>query len=222
MRALTLKSIVAAAFVLVVSGSVAAQAPARKLQITFDNQGNVTLIAEGVTVNDILREWTRVGGSQFPGSEKLVSTMLPPVQFENHPEAEVLKSLLRSAAGYMIAPRPKGSAGPSRFNVLMVATSTATASSSGYSSPSSPGVPVVTPGVIDEEPPPSVGQVQGVVQGKDAQPAGARPAPGYGGPAPITVPVIQPIGTVPQSGTPKTDPQPPMSGTTGRGGGPPK
>jgi hypothetical protein len=221
MRASRAAVVAASLLVLLMSGPFAAQAPARKLQLTFDNQGNVTLIAEGVTVNEILREWTRVGGSQFPGAEKLAGQPLPPVQFENRPEDEVLKSLLRSAAGHIIAPRRAGSAGPSRFDVKVIATSTATASSA-YSSPMSPAVPVVTPGVMDEEPPPSLGQVQGVVQGKAAEPPGGRPAtPAYGSaPAPITVPVIQPIGTVPQSGTQKSDqPQPPMGGTTGRGGG---
>lgn len=208
--------VAAAALVLLMSGPMAAQAPARKLQLSFDNQGNVTLIAEGVTVGEILREWTRQGGSQFLGGEKLLGGPLPPVQFENSPEVEVLKSLLRSAAGYMIAPRRAGSPGPSRVNVAIVATSTAT--SNPYASQSSPAVPVVTPGMLDEEPPPVN---QGVVQ--QAQPPVNRPgSTTYStGPAPITVPIIQPIGTSAQpAGKVDQKPdQPPPPGTTGRGGG---
>jgi hypothetical protein len=212
----TLKpAVAAAALVLLVSSATAGQAPARKLQLVFDNQGNVTLIAEGVTVTEILREWTRVGGSQFPGSEKLVSQPLPPVHFENRPEAEVLKSLLRPAAGYFIAPRPAGSAGPSRFNVLMVATSTATASSS-YSSAVSPAVPVVMPGAIGEEPPPVN---QGVVPGQPGQSPAGRPGSTFSsGPTPISVPIIQPIGT-PMGQPNKADPPPPPAGKPGGRGG---
>jgi hypothetical protein len=205
----------AAVLLALTTGPLAAQAPARKLQLSFDQQGNVTLIAEGVTVNEILREWTRVGGSQFPGAEKLVSSPLPPVHFENHPEAEVLKSLLRSAAGYLIAPRPMGSLGPSRLNVAVVATSTATASAAGYSSISSPSVPFVTPGVVDETQANPGAQQAPQDQQQTNRPAGPPP-----GPAQVTVPTIQPIGT---SGTQPNKPDTaPGARPTGRGGGSPR
>ena len=77
----------------------------RKLQLSFDGQGNVTLIAQGVTLQEILAEWTRLGGCYFPNADKLSRAMLVPLQFENVPELKVLDSLLRSAAGIIVAPR---------------------------------------------------------------------------------------------------------------------
>jgi hypothetical protein len=199
--------------VAVTATTFAQNAPKRVLNLAFDQQGNVTLIAENVTVSEILAEWTRKGGGQFINGQKLMTTLAVPVRFENRPEAEVIASLLRSAAGYMIAPRPAGSPGPSRFNTLIVPTSTATASASSYSSsPVSSAVPVVSPGAVTDDIPPA-NPIAASAQ--DAKPPSANPLgmPGYGAPpASITIPTIQPIG-------PPNKPDPPPAPTTKPGGG---
>src|SRR5262245_5259092 len=70
--------------------------PPRKLQLSFDGKGNVTLIAQSVTLQEVLAEWTRLGNCYFPNADKLSREPLLPVQFENVPELRVLDSLLRS------------------------------------------------------------------------------------------------------------------------------
>src|SRR5262249_54933162 len=87
--------------------------PVRRLDLTFDGNGNVTLFAQNVTLREILAEWSRKGGSQVVGAEGLAGGPMTR-QFENRSEIEVLSSLLRSAAGVGLLPRAIGSNGPSR------------------------------------------------------------------------------------------------------------
>ena len=94
--------------------------PVRKLELSFDGKGNVTLVAQAVTVREILAEWTRKGGSQVVGAEGLSGGPITR-QFENRPEIEVLSSLLRSALASGCCPAPVGSTGPSRLNVQIKA-----------------------------------------------------------------------------------------------------
>ena len=51
---------------------LSAQAPAeRKLQVTFDHQGNVTVVAQNVTIGEILAEWGRQGGTTMVNANRL-------------------------------------------------------------------------------------------------------------------------------------------------------
>lgn len=98
-------------------------ASSRALEISFQN-GLVTLVARGVTVPEIMAEWARKGGSRITNAEKIVGG---PVNYEftNVPETVVLQSVLRSASGYIAAPRRLG--GPTGAStieqVMIVATS---------------------------------------------------------------------------------------------------
>src|SRR4029079_351533 len=110
----------------------------RKLDLTFDH-GKVTLIAKGVTLQEILAEWARKGGCPFSGADKIVGGKLPPLQYENQPELTVLQSLLRGLSGYVPVPRRVGNPGSSMFEaVYVLASSKPTATvpmSSGTSMP---------------------------------------------------------------------------------------
>jgi len=187
--------------------------PARRLDLTFDGNGNVTLFAQGVTVREILAEWARKGGSQISGAEGLSGGPVTR-QFENRPEIEVLSSLLRQAAGVGLLPRGIGSTGPSRLNVQIKATSNPTA---GYTPTSSvTEAPVTTPGFPgDEIPPvqPNPGNQPAQVNPGANTPAQNRPMPGYPNSPVVPVVPVVPVATVP--GGPPTPPPP----GTGRGGG---
>lgn len=102
-------------------------APSRALELSF-NDGLVTLVARGVTIPEIMGEWQRKGGSRMINAEKIIGG---PVSYEFHdvPETVVLQSLLRSAAGFIAAPRRDG--GPTGAStieqVMIIAVSRPTA-----------------------------------------------------------------------------------------------
>jgi hypothetical protein len=173
-------------------------APAvRKIQLTFNANGTVTLIAQNASARDILTEWARVGGSRFVNLEKMVGGPIPVLEFDSQPESVVLDSLLRSTAGYIIGPKIAGMPGPSQFGaVYIVAQSTGT--KPAFSNASPVAAPLMSQ-PDDEIPPVSAPQL--------SQPAATTPAPAPAAPK-------QPGVYVPMVGT--TTPPP---GGTGRGGG---
>jgi hypothetical protein len=87
--------------------------------------GRATVIARDVTVAQILSEWARVGNTRVVNGEKLLGAPLT-LELVDMPEKQVLDILLRSAAGYMAAPRADGVAGTSLYDrVVILATSQA-------------------------------------------------------------------------------------------------
>lgn len=87
--------------------------------------GRVTLEAKNVTLQQILQEWARLGDTKIVNGDKLTGG---PVTLQLHqvPEIDALDTLLRSAAGFLAAPRPAGQPGASHFDrVLVLATSAA-------------------------------------------------------------------------------------------------
>ena len=105
---------------------VAAQ-PARAqqaVQLQFDN-GQVSLKAQNAPVRAILQEWARLGGATIVNGDRVAG---PPVTLElaGVPERQALDVVLRSVAGYIVAPRPAGTRGASAFDrILILPTSAA-------------------------------------------------------------------------------------------------
>jgi hypothetical protein len=93
------------------------QAFAGDLRLSIAN-GRVTIVAQDVTVRQILDEWGRVGQTIVVGAERLVG---PPVTLELHDVAEgrALEALLRSASGYIAKPRMT-TAGASAFDRILI------------------------------------------------------------------------------------------------------
>ncbi|MGH9254666.1 MAG: hypothetical protein ACRD3C_08860 [Vicinamibacterales bacterium] len=83
------------------------------------NGGRVTLRAQNVPIRTILAEWARLGGATVVNGERVAG---PPVTLEltDVPERQALDVILRSVAGYMLAPRRAGSVGPSAFDRIMI------------------------------------------------------------------------------------------------------
>ncbi|HXT71505.1 MAG TPA: hypothetical protein VN700_17245 [Vicinamibacterales bacterium] len=199
----------------------AAQAPVAqsgpKVQIKFEPNGLVTLETREATIREILAEWTRQGGSYFVNSERLSG---PPMtlQFKSEPEKDVMASLLRQAAGYMLGPRRAGSIGVSSLEVVYILP-TSNPSAGGYSPP-----PVtqyqqqITVGSPDDEIPPVGRGVPPPPPGPGAAP-GPQPAPEYRPGTPAGSGVAVPVIAVP-SGPPTTPPTPTPTPNPGRGGNP--
>lgn len=202
--------LVAVLFAPVSVGLFAQEAPARQrqLEITFDLQGHVTLVAENVTTREILAEWGRVGGSYMINVERLPSVPVEVMRFAGRPEREVLDSLLRGAAGYILGPRTARTAGPSLFETVMILPTSTPVASGAFPGPSPVASPLRTPGAPEDEIPPVVPAVG--VQAPPNAPAPAQPRP------PSTPGVFVPI--VPVT-TPVTPPATPTTTGRGRGGG---
>lgn len=219
MRAKILTSLLAAGLLMLVTVQPTAQTPAstgqaptateRKLLLSFDRNGLVTLVAQNVTVREILAEWARQGGTQIQNADKLTGQPIN-VQFDGQPEAVVLESLLRGVAGYILYPRMEGANSASVWqSVSILPTSHPTQL---YSSPtaSAPQIAPVTQTMPDDEIPPVTAAPNAPAQTQQAPPQPNRPTmPG----------VYVPLQTVPPGGvTPTPTPTPTPTGR-GRGGG---
>jgi hypothetical protein len=127
----------------------AAAASAGELTVKIAN-GLATIIAKDVPVRQILAEWARVGDTKLVNAERVMGG---PVSLElvDVPEKEALDILLRTAAGYIAAPRPANLAGASQYDrVIILATSRAPAATASMPPPAF-GRPAVQPII---QPPP--------------------------------------------------------------------
>lgn len=115
-----MKALLAASFL------VLATALPSTAQLTLAiHDGRVTLDARNVPARQILAEWAKVGGTRVVGAEKLTGAPLT-LKLVDMPERQALDIVLRSAAGYMAAPRHAASQpGASTYDrILILATST--------------------------------------------------------------------------------------------------
>jgi hypothetical protein len=96
----------------------AASTAAADVQLTMQG-GRVTLVAKDVTVRQILAEWARVGRTTIVNAERIPGG---PVTLEliDVPEQRALEVLLRSASGYLAAPRATTVATGSVFDRILV------------------------------------------------------------------------------------------------------
>jgi hypothetical protein len=85
-------------------------AAGQSVKVSFHG-GKVDLAAENATVRAILIEWARVGGTRVVNAERLAG---PPItiQFKDAYEQQVLESLLRGVAGYIVGQRVATTAAP--------------------------------------------------------------------------------------------------------------
>ena len=173
---------------------VAGTAEAGELNLTIAN-GRVTLIAHDVTVRQILDEWARVGQTKIVNGDKLLGAPLT-IELRDVPEATALETVLRSAAGYVVAPRVAGNVGASYYDrILILPTSRPPAVTAAPPSPqlNRPPPPQTMPVVENDDdpapaPPPAV-----------TNPAG-QPFPGPS-PQPAQQPgTQQPVTTLPRPG----------------------
>ena len=105
---------------------LAASASAQNITMTF-HDGLVSIEATSVPARVILTEWANKGGTKVVGIDRLTGAPLT-VKMMNVTEAKALETILRSAAGYMAAPRASVAIGSSMYDrILVMATSSAPA-----------------------------------------------------------------------------------------------
>lgn len=140
------------------SKPAAAQDTAPLLHLQFHQDGTVTLAASNVTTRDILAAWARECGCYVVNADRLTGAPLSvPLLFEKTPQATVLRSLLKQAAGYVLTPRRAGADGPSNFETIYVLATSSASSTPTYTQERAPAfspVPVASPGSPNDEIPP--------------------------------------------------------------------
>jgi hypothetical protein len=214
---------VAAAFLLV-AVAAAAQQP---VQLQFE-EGRVTLRAQNAPIRAILAEWARLGGATIVNGDRVAG---PPVTLEltGVPERQALDIVLRSVAGYMLAPRRAGAPGASAFDRIMILpTSVAPRNPPPPAAAQRPSPVLPRPPMIarpQPQPPPeaiAVEEPADVVQpddAADATPGDQVPAPIPGQlrvmPRPIARPPVmpQPGGAGPELVPDQPDPEVVQPGT---------
>jgi hypothetical protein len=174
-------------------GGVAGPASAGELKLTMAN-GRVTLIADEVPVRQILVEWARVGETKIVNGEKLIG---PPVtlQLIDVPEGQALDIVLKSAAGYMAAPRTAEHPGPSVYDRIMILATSRPPAITASAPPTfnRPPMPQPMPEPAEEQ---EQQEEPDVVPAPNAMPPNVQPQPGM-----PTQPQSQP-------GMPQQQPQP--------------
>jgi hypothetical protein len=128
------KSLLCLVFAAAAFGVAASTATAGELTVKIAN-GRATIIAKDVPVRQILAEWAKVGDTKIMHGEKVPGG---PVTLEliDVPEKDALDVLLRTAAGYIAAPRPANLAGASQYDrVIVLATSRPPAATTSVTPP---------------------------------------------------------------------------------------
>src|SRR6266850_5903035 len=125
------------AFLAAMACGFSVPASAGDLKLSMQN-GRVTIIAADVPLRQILQEWARVGQTKIVNAEKLAGPAMT-LQLIDAPERDALDILLRSASGYIAAPRPVLVAGAAIYDrVTIMATSRPPAITAGNSAPPPP------------------------------------------------------------------------------------
>ncbi len=159
-------SFIAAALVVGIAGP----SSAGQVQLTI-RDGLVTLEAKDATLREILAEWARVGQTRVVNGESVAGGPLT-LQLTDVPERRALDTLLRSAAGFIAAPRPVLQPSLSTYDRIVLMPGVRPAAVPGaaqaaspttgfqYTSPTPPGSRTISPPVIsgDDESEPDQGE----------------------------------------------------------------
>jgi hypothetical protein len=193
----------------------ASAATAQSVTVEFNN-GQVSLRAQNAPIRAILAEWARRGGATIVNGERVTGA---PVTLEliGIPERQALDIVLRSVAGYMLAPRRAGTTGASMFDrILILPTSAAPRPAPPTAAPPSAfGAPrplVPQPQVL-RQPPQAAAPVDDPSDDADQDTVTEVPTP-RAAPPRIVRPGVppQPLGPEPQIVVPdETDDDPPTA-----------
>ncbi len=204
-------------------------ASAGDLRLTM-NAGRVTIIADNVPLRQILQEWSRIGQALIVNADKLSGPNVT-MQLIDTPEKDALDILLRSASGYIAAPRTIARAGASLYDRVTILASSRPPTG-GTASAVPPPTFQRPPQPIDEDEPVNIVMPnqtppqQSPVFGQYPGMPGAVPPPGTQAPqvqsqpgAPVTSPRPGALPT-PPNGVPNPY-QPTIVRPVGPGGGGP-
>jgi hypothetical protein len=107
--------------------ALAARPAAAEVRITM-SAGRVSLSAKNATVGQILTEWAKVGQTKIVNAERIGGGPVT-LELTDVPEVQALEILLRSASGYVLAPRRAETANASRYDRILILPPSAAVSS---------------------------------------------------------------------------------------------
>jgi hypothetical protein len=186
-----------------------ARPAAAEVRVTIDPGGRVTVSAKNATVGQILAEWARVGQTKIVNPERAGGGVLT-IELTNVPEVDAIAIILRSAGGYVLAPRRAEMANASLYDRILILPQSSPVSAAR---PAAATLPQPRPGVPPTPrpfAPPVPGQIAGpqIAQDDNDDP-NDRPA---AGPTPAVRPPV--FNTFPQAAPQRTDPPAPPAPTT--------
>jgi len=123
--------------------------------VTLEFQGGkVRLLAQNVSVSQILAEWSRSGRTTIVNGERVPG---PPVTLElqNVTEEEALDIVLRNVSGYLVAARETAISGASAFDRIYILPTSSRPSTAAATSASLPQAVQVQDAGDDDPPPPN-------------------------------------------------------------------
>jgi hypothetical protein len=154
--------------------AVPSTARAGELRLSIAN-GRVTLVAQDVTIKQILDEWSRIGQTTIVGAERVIG---PPVtlEFTDVAEGRALETLLRGASGYIAKPR-SGTTGASTYDriLIMPASKAPTVSAAPAPFQNRPQPQVVMPNIVDDDNEPNPIMPPGAALPQPPQPFPGQP-----------------------------------------------
>jgi hypothetical protein len=135
---------------------ITARAASAEVQLTM-SAGRVSISAKNATVGQILAEWAKIGQTKIVNAERVPGGPLT-LELTNVPEVEALEILLRSAGGYVLAPRQAGTANASRYDRILILPQSSVSSAPRVATVAPPPqprpfVPPPQPGQIAFQPP---------------------------------------------------------------------
>ena len=221
-----MRVIVAAAIVLTLSPALAPPAQAEVRVKMHD--GLVSLTANNATVRQILAEWAVVGQTKIVNAEGIAGGPIS-LQLTEVPEQLALDIILRTAGGYLAAPRPTAIVNASRFDRILVMPESMPAGATSRAAPAAPTFPAPRQPMSDPDddqpplnaPPPAPPLSQRVPPGFNTFPQPVTPEQVNGAPPPVQ---STPAAPTPAIGVavPGMIVQPPVPPPPGFPGAPPQ
>jgi hypothetical protein len=176
------------------------------------SEGRVTLSARDATVRQILAEWARVGQTKIVNGERVPGGPVT-LELTNVPEQQALEVLLRSASGYLAAPRAAAVANASLFDRILIMPTGSQPRAAASAAPATFPQPQQPPPFGQPQFPQSQVRPQFPIEDQDSD----EPAP----PVPPNAPGPNPRGGVfPTFPQPQVVPQPDPDGAPAQPNGP--
>lgn len=182
-----------------------ARAASAEVQLTM-SAGRVSLSAKNATIGQILAEWARIGQTKIVNAERVPGGPMT-LELANVPEVEALEILLRSAGGYVLAPRQAGAANASQYDRILILPQSSVTSAPRVATVGPPPPPQPRPFA-----PPQPGQIafQPPADDNNADDPAERP---------VATPAIQNVrppvfNTFPQAAPQRTEPAAPPAPST--------
>jgi hypothetical protein len=199
--------------VLICCGVAASARPAAAQVQLAMSAGHVTLSAQNATVAQILAEWARVGQTKIVNAERATGGPLT-LELTNVPEGDAIAIILRSAGGYVLAPRRAAAATTSQSDRILILPPSMVVSAPPRVAAAPPSLPQPRPFAVPQPSGPALLQPPPNAANDDNDDAPERPAAANANAPAVRAPVFNTFPQVPQQRTDTPAPPAPTSTVT--------